>query len=76
MLLNDPAGNRKTEASSSWISASGGIGAIKALEDMWEILWCDANASISNQDFGPRSLPQQTERHLSISGGILECVIQ
>ena len=76
VLFNDPPGNGKTKSHSTGIAATSLISAVEPLEDMWHILWCNPYPRVTYQHFNECALALQSQRHPSISRGILERVVE
>ncbi len=56
MLLDDPARNRQSQSRSSGIATTGRVGAIEPFEDVWQILWRNADSCIADGDLVPHFL--------------------
>ena len=48
---------------------------VKALEDPFQLLWCQANAGIRDAQDSPLAVALQGQRHPAASGGVLDTVI-
>ena len=50
MFLDDAFHDGKAQSAAAAIARAGGVGAIETLEDVWQILWRDADARIAHAD--------------------------